>query len=115
MKIYTRRDLIKGALMGGAGAAVLRPFSVGTDAASASSAQPEFADEYDPGFVNGRVTRAGGDGVLTVVDPDDQLQQLKIGPLTQTWKAARWNSDPVSADDCVYARGERTEERSSQR
>lgn len=112
MSRYTRRELLKGALLGGVGATFVAPFGAAgaNPATAAQSGSAEFDDEYDPGFVWARVAGVGADGVLTVVDPDDQLKRLRLHSLSQTWKVARWNRDPITQEDCVYARGEQTDD-----
>lgn len=106
MNKYTRRELLKAALLGGVGATMYAP----REAVAQSSAEGLYPDEYDPGFVWGRVVSVGADGDLTVVNPDDQLQPLRLHSLSQTWKVARWNQDPIAQEDCIYARGERTDD-----
>lgn len=100
MNKYTRRELLKAALLGGVGATMYAP----REAVAQSSAEGLYPDEYDPGFVWGRVVSVGADGDLTVVNPDDQLQPLRLHSLSQTWKVARWNQDPIAQEDCIYTR-----------
>lgn len=107
----SRRELLSRALAGGAGTLVIQPFAPGSGIASnvsrrAVGSDPSQQDVDDPGFADGRVAALASGGIVTLVDSQAGSQNLRLGDHIQAWKAGRFNAEPVTVGDSIYARGE---------
>jgi len=96
MNRVSRRDFLGQALLAGAGSTFFHSFPL--------AVTKDDLSDYDPGFIAGRILTLS-DGVLTVLDPDDQVRKARLGPSTLTWKRGLLNAVPLQPGDCAYTRG----------
>jgi hypothetical protein len=101
--LLTRRQLIGGAILAGAGATVAQSLSpVGRFDPAQAATDPDS----DPNFLMGQVVSYdAASGALQVVDLDLQVRAARLGSASQVWKQGLWNSVPVSLNDCIMSRG----------
>jgi hypothetical protein len=96
MDLMNRREFLGQAILAGAGSTFLHGFPLPLTESDDS--------DYDPGFVAGRVLSLT-DGLMTVLDPDEQVRKAQIGSSSLLWKQGAWNSAPLAQGDCAYTRG----------
>jgi hypothetical protein len=97
----TRRQFLAGALMTGAGVAILPPVAKASPRRLDLTASPGVAD---PNFVAGEVVDVNGSQVA-VIDPDGAQRQLLISSTAQVWKRGGLGTAPLAVGDGLYARG----------
>lgn len=102
-----RRRLLSTAVLGGAsvvGATALG--SLAPEDAFAAEPVDVGAGEYDPNFVEGRITKVFGT-MLLVTSSDGSLHSIRVTDGTSLWKLRPTTFDRVAVGDGLYARGVR--------
>jgi hypothetical protein len=103
MDELTRREFLAKALLAGSGTILVS--AIPGEAAPAALDAGASALDFDPDFIVGVVESVKTDGTIIASDLDSTLRVLEVLPSSRIWKAGQWNTYPVAAGDCIFARG----------
>lgn len=102
-----RRRLLATAVLGGAGIVGATALgSLAPEAAFAAEATRVEPGDYDPNFVEGRITSITGT-MLLVTSSDTSMHSIRVTNGTSIWKLTPTTFEQVALGDGLYARGVR--------